>query len=180
MQPAGDLGAGPAQVAVALGPGLQHCRVVIGPHLRAGRAQRHDGYRAGVVRVVLACVPGGQQAHSRAEFRLDVQDALARLPPAAGRAGAPSRGCLRPPRPAAVRAVPTSAAVPPARQSGPAPAPAPGLAAPHLRRSLPLCAIPCAVRSTPNITEGHRHRLLHFARAARGPMAGTPNSKGTP
>ena len=33
VQPADDLGAGPAQVTVALGPDLQHRRVIIGPHL---------------------------------------------------------------------------------------------------------------------------------------------------
>jgi hypothetical protein len=40
VQPADDLGAAAAQGAVALGPHFQHRRVVIGPHLGAGRAQR--------------------------------------------------------------------------------------------------------------------------------------------
>ena len=44
VQPADDLGTGAAQVAVTLGPHLQHCRVIIGPDLPdAGRPQRGDG-----------------------------------------------------------------------------------------------------------------------------------------
>ena len=37
VQPAGHLGPGPAQVPVALGPHLQHRRVIIGADLAAGR-----------------------------------------------------------------------------------------------------------------------------------------------
>ena len=90
VQPAGDLGPGPAQVPVPLGPYLQHRRVVIGPDRPAGgRAQRRDRDRAGVVGVVLvhrsrrpAAAPGrrawaGRPAPAR------------RRRPAAGPAGAP-------------------------------------------------------------------------------------------
>jgi hypothetical protein len=37
VQPAGDLGPGAAQVPVALGPYLQHRRVIVGPDLPPGR-----------------------------------------------------------------------------------------------------------------------------------------------
>jgi hypothetical protein len=37
MQPAGDLGPAPAQVTVALGPHLEHRRVVLGRHLPRSR-----------------------------------------------------------------------------------------------------------------------------------------------
>ena len=77
MQPADHLGAGPAQVTVPFGPDLQHRRVIIGPDLPdTGRAQRRDGHRPGVIRVVLVRVPGGQQPHPRAELGLHIQHPL--------------------------------------------------------------------------------------------------------
>jgi hypothetical protein len=79
MQPAHDLGAGPAQVAVALGPHLLLCRVIVGPGLPdAGRAQRRDRDRAGIVGVVLVHVAGGQQPDPRAQLGLHVQHPLTR------------------------------------------------------------------------------------------------------
>src|SRR5580693_4942711 len=55
VQPAGHLGAGPAQVPVALGPDLEHRGVIITPHLPDLReAQRGDRRRAGIAGIVLA------------------------------------------------------------------------------------------------------------------------------
>ena len=69
VQPADDLGAAAAQVPVPLGPDLQHRRVIIGPDLAdAGRPQRGNSHRPGIVRVVLVRVPGGQQPCPRAEL----------------------------------------------------------------------------------------------------------------
>ncbi len=77
MQPAHHLGTGPAQVTVPFGPHLQHRRVIIGHGLPdTRRAQRRDGHRPGVIRVVLVRVAGGQQPHPRAELRLDIQHPL--------------------------------------------------------------------------------------------------------
>jgi hypothetical protein len=74
MQPAHHLGTAPVQVTVAFGPHLQHRRVIIGHGLPdTRRAQRRDGHRPGVIRVVLVRVAGGQQPHPRAELRLDIQ-----------------------------------------------------------------------------------------------------------
>jgi hypothetical protein len=79
VQPAGDLGAGAAQVPVALGPHLQHRRMIIGMHLAAGgRTQRRDGHRPGIVGVVLVHRPSSQQPHPGAELGLDIQDPLTR------------------------------------------------------------------------------------------------------
>jgi hypothetical protein len=58
VQPAGDLGAGAAQVAVALGPQLEHRRVIITLGLpAAGRAQRRDRNRAGIAGSFLLVFP---------------------------------------------------------------------------------------------------------------------------
>jgi hypothetical protein len=79
VQPAGDLGPGAAQVAVALGPHLQHRRVIVGLDLAAGRrAQRRDSDRPGVVGVVLVHRPIRQQPHPGAQLGLHVQDPLTR------------------------------------------------------------------------------------------------------
>jgi hypothetical protein len=79
MQPADDLGAGPAQVAVPLGPDLQHRRVIVGPDLPdTGRAQRRDRDRAGIAGVVLVHITGGQQPDPRTELGLDIQHPLTR------------------------------------------------------------------------------------------------------
>ena len=77
VQPAGDLVTQPGQVAVPLGPYLQHRRVVLGGYLAAGPGpQRRDRHGQGIVRVVLVRVPGLQQPHPRGQLRLDVQDPL--------------------------------------------------------------------------------------------------------
>jgi hypothetical protein len=73
VQPAGDLGAGAAQVPVALGPHLQHCRVIISRDFPAGgRAQCRDRDRAGVVRVVLIHRPSRQQPDPGTELGLHI------------------------------------------------------------------------------------------------------------
>ena len=78
VQPAGDLVAGPGQVAVPLSPHLQYRPVVIGDHLAADRGpQRRDRYRQGVVGVVLVRVPGLQQPYPGRQLRLHIQDPLA-------------------------------------------------------------------------------------------------------
>jgi hypothetical protein len=69
MQSAHDLGTAAAQVPVALGPDLQHRRVIIGPDLPdAGRAQRRDRDRPGIIEVVLVHIAGSQQPDPRAEL----------------------------------------------------------------------------------------------------------------
>jgi hypothetical protein len=51
--------------------------VIIGRHLLPGRrAQRGDGHRPGVVRVVLVRVTGGQQPYPGAQLGLDIQNPL--------------------------------------------------------------------------------------------------------
>jgi hypothetical protein len=61
VQPARGLVTGPGQVAVPLGPHLQHGGVVLGDHRALGRGpQRRDRHREGVIRVVLVDVPGLQ------------------------------------------------------------------------------------------------------------------------
>ena len=105
VQPAHDLVAGPAQVPVPLGPHFQHRRVVIGRGRRGGgRAQRGDGYRPGVVGVVLVRRPGGQQPHPGTQLGLHIEHALPggeqlpgqQVPHAAGTLDRP--GSLRPGR----------------------------------------------------------------------------------
>jgi hypothetical protein len=77
MQPADELGAGPAEVTMALGPHLQHCRVIIGPDLSdTGRAQGGDGHRPGIIRVVLVRIPRGEQPHPGAELGRHIQHPL--------------------------------------------------------------------------------------------------------
>jgi len=78
MQPAGDLGPGAAQIAVAPGPDPHHRRVIFGADLSdRRRAQRGDGDRAGVVRVVLVRRPGGEQPYPGRELGLHVGHLLA-------------------------------------------------------------------------------------------------------
>jgi len=105
MQPADDLGTAAAQVPVALGPDLQHRRVIIGPDLPdAGRAQRGDRHRPGIIGVVLVHIPGSQQPDPRAELGRHIQHPLTRalqllgqqMPRAAGALDRP--GPLRPGR----------------------------------------------------------------------------------
>jgi hypothetical protein len=77
VQAAGDLVTGAGQVPVPTGPDPQHRRVVLGRDLTAGpRAERGDRDRPGVVRVVLAGVPGLQQPDPRGQLRLHVQHPL--------------------------------------------------------------------------------------------------------
>jgi hypothetical protein len=79
VQPAGHLGAGLSQVLVALGPPLEHCRMIILPHLPdLGGAQRGDRYRAGIVGIVLVDVAGRQQSHPGGQFGWHVQHPLTR------------------------------------------------------------------------------------------------------
>jgi hypothetical protein len=76
-QPAHDLGAGPAQIPVALGPDLQHRRVIIEPHFPdTGRAQRGDRDRPGIVGIVLVHIAGGQQPDPRAQLGRHIQHPL--------------------------------------------------------------------------------------------------------
>ena len=77
VQAAHHLGPDPAQVAVALGPHLQHRGVIIRPDLAPRRrAQRSDSHRPGVVRVVLVHRAGGQQPHPGPQLGLHVQHLL--------------------------------------------------------------------------------------------------------
>ena len=70
VQPAAGLVTGPGQVTVPFGPDLQHHRVVLGDHRTPGlRPQRRDRHRVGVIRVVLAGVPGLQQPHPGGQLR---------------------------------------------------------------------------------------------------------------
>jgi hypothetical protein len=79
VSPAGHLGPGAAQVPVALGPHLQHRRVIIRPDLpAASRAQRGNGHRPGIVGVILVRVTGRQQPHPRTELGLHIQHPLTR------------------------------------------------------------------------------------------------------
>ena len=79
VQPAGDLGAGPAQIPVSLGPHLQHRRVIVTPGLPdTARAQRRDGNRAGIVGIVLVNVSRREQPHPGGQLRLHVQHPLTR------------------------------------------------------------------------------------------------------
>jgi hypothetical protein len=79
VEPADDLSPGAAQVAVPLGPYLQHRCVVIGPGLpHARRAQRCDSHRPGIVRVVLVHVASPQQPDPRTQLGLHVQHPLTR------------------------------------------------------------------------------------------------------
>ena len=105
VQPAHHLGTGPAQVTVALGPHLQHRRVIIGPDLGdAGRSQRRDGHRPGIAGIVLIRVTSCQQPDPCAELGRHIQHPLTgrqQLPgqQVAQAAGAPGRpGPLRPGR----------------------------------------------------------------------------------
>jgi len=92
--------AGAAQVAVTLGPDLQHRRVIIWPHLPAGRrAQRRDRDGAGVIGVVLARRPGGQQADPGTELGLHIQHPLARGEELRGQQVTQTAGALDSPGP---------------------------------------------------------------------------------
>ena len=99
VQPAGRLGAQAPGIAVPLGPDLQHRRMVVGPHLRAGCAQGRDRDRAGVVGVVLVHVPGRRQPHPRAEFRLHAGHSLAGRDQLPGEQVAHAAGALDRPGP---------------------------------------------------------------------------------
>ena len=100
MQPADDLGAAAAQVPVALGPDLQHRRVIIGPDLpHAGRPQRGNGHRPGIVGIVLVRVPGGQQPDPRAELGRHIQHPLTRRQELLGQQVAQAAGALDRPGP---------------------------------------------------------------------------------
>jgi len=105
VQPADDLGAGPAQVPVALGPDLQYRGVIIGPGLPdPGRAQRRDRHRPGIAGIVLVHIASGQQPDPRAELGRHIQHPLTRSQQLLAQqmtqaAGAPDRpGPLRPGR----------------------------------------------------------------------------------
>jgi hypothetical protein len=64
---------------MALGPDLQHRRVIIGPDLPdTGRAQRGDSDRPGIAGVVLVRIPGGQQPDPGTELGLHIQHPLTR------------------------------------------------------------------------------------------------------
>ena len=79
VQPAGHLGAHPAQVPVTLGPDLEHRGVIIPPGLPdLGGAQRGDRHRAGIVGIVLVHVPGRQQPHPGGQLGRHVQHPLTR------------------------------------------------------------------------------------------------------
>jgi hypothetical protein len=77
VQAAYELGAQAAQIAVAASPQLQHCGVIFARHVtQLGRAQRGDGDRAGIVRVVLVHLPGVEQPHPRGQLRLHIHNAF--------------------------------------------------------------------------------------------------------
>ena len=64
---------------MALGPHLQHRRVIITPGLGdTSRAQRRDRHRPGIVRVVLISVTSGQQLHPGAGLGLHVKHPFTR------------------------------------------------------------------------------------------------------
>jgi hypothetical protein len=105
VEPARNLVLRPAQVPVPPRPYPQHRRVIIGCHRAAGPgAQRRDGNRQGVVRVVLVTGAGGQQPDPGAQLGLHVQHPLAdsdqllgqQVPQPAGALDRP--GALRPRR----------------------------------------------------------------------------------
>jgi hypothetical protein len=63
---------------------LTHRRVVIGGPGAGPGTQRRDRHWQGIIRIVLICVTGLQQAHPAGELRLHVQRPLVRrdqLPP---------------------------------------------------------------------------------------------------
>jgi len=100
VQPAHDLGAGPAQVPVPLGPDLQHRRVIIGPGLPdPGRAQRCDGHRPGIVGVVLIRVTSCQQPDPRAQLGRHIQHPLTGRQQLLGQQVAQPAGALNGPGP---------------------------------------------------------------------------------
>jgi hypothetical protein len=147
VQPAGDLVAGPAQVPVPLSPHLQHCRVVLGPHQRAGRRpQRRDRDRPGVVRVVLVHRPGAQQPHPRGQLGLHVQHPLTRRDQLLGQQLLRLHGR----------------------------GPNPYLAQWYLIRAERHRRMRTLVRVHPD--HHCRHRLPLSSRAPAGPVAGMPNS----
>jgi len=77
VQPAGGLVAQTGQVAVALGRYLQHRRVIIGPDLPdAGRPQRGDRHRPGIVGIVFVNVTGRQQPHPGGQVGRHIQHPL--------------------------------------------------------------------------------------------------------
>ena len=78
VQPAGRLATQPGQVAMPLGPHLQHRRMIIRGDRPPDRgAQRRDGHGPGIVRVALARPAVRQQPDPRPELRLEIDDALA-------------------------------------------------------------------------------------------------------
>jgi len=100
VQPAHHLGPGPAQVAVALGPHLEHRRLVIGLHSARGRrAQRRD--RPGIIGVILIRATGRQQPHPGAELRRHIDHPFARCDQLLGQQVAQTAGALD--RPGAFR-----------------------------------------------------------------------------
>ena len=108
-----------------------------------GRAQRRDGDRAGVVRVVLVHRSGGQQPHPGGQLGLHVQHPLAGGDQLLGQQVAQAAGALDRPGPLRPGRRPRQQ---PLRLRRRRPAPAPGPAAPLPRRSPPPCASPCAGR----------------------------------
>jgi hypothetical protein len=77
VQPARGLVTGPGQVAVPLGPHLQHGGVVLGEHRAPGRGpQRRDRHRPGIVGVVLVGVTGLQQPHPGRQLGRHIQHLL--------------------------------------------------------------------------------------------------------
>jgi hypothetical protein len=100
VQPADELGAGPAEVTVTLGPHLQHRRVIIRPDLSdTSRAQRGDGHRPGIIRVVLVRITGCQQPHPGAELGRHIQHPLTRRQQLLGQQMAQPTGALDGPGP---------------------------------------------------------------------------------
>ena len=77
LQPAGDLVARPGQVAVALGPHFQHCRVVLSGHLPPGPGSQRRRRPSTGRRWGRSCSYPLQQPHPGRQLGLYIQDALA-------------------------------------------------------------------------------------------------------
>ena len=169
MQSAGDLGAAAAQVPVALGPDLQHRRVIIGPDVpNAGRPQRGNGHRPGIVGIVLVRIPGSQQPDPRAQLGRHI----ATRSPAASNCWA-SRW-PRPPAPSTAQVRRGQAAAQASRRSAWT-AQARTRSSPSGSSAAPIATAVCEALcgSTPIMTTA-METLLPF-RSART-VAGTPNS----
>ena len=145
VQPADDLGPGPAQVPVALGPHLQHRRVVVGLAPRGGPAERSAAIATERASLgsFLFVVPGRQQPHPGAELGLHVEDPLAGRDQLLGQQVPQARGALDRPGPLRPGRRPRQQPLGLGRR-GPHPHLAQRLLAP--RRSPPPCASPCAGR----------------------------------